>query len=184
MRGYQIKIRVFHLHGAARSAGTSRRRIGFATLKGNGPMNTSHLDALRTKHAGLEAKLRQEQARPAPALALPRTRLPGSRPTALATQFADYQACAALRRRVRRRLPARSTRICTARLAACLRSGCRSRRRWHRCATCSRHVRRVPSPPRPAPHRTARLEAAASSSRAAPRVQTRPTTPRSVTVSR
>mgnify|MGYP003712025793 CR=1 FL=1 len=29
-------------------------------------MNTSHLDALRTKHAGLEAKLRQEQARPAP----------------------------------------------------------------------------------------------------------------------
>ena len=29
-------------------------------------MNTSHLDALRAKHAGLEAKLRQEQARPAP----------------------------------------------------------------------------------------------------------------------
>ena len=138
------------------------------------PGNPGHYDAL----------LEQQQARPAPALALPRTRLPGSRPTALATQFADYRACAALRRRVHRRLPARSTRICTARLAACLRSGCRSRRRWHRCATCSRHVRRVPSPPRPAPHRTARLEAAASSSRAAPRVQTRPTTPRSVTVSR
>ena len=66
MRGYQIKIRVFQSYGAARSAGTSRRRIGFATLKGNGPMNTSHLDALRAKHAGLEAKLRQEQARPAP----------------------------------------------------------------------------------------------------------------------
>ena len=139
------------------------------------PGNPGHYDAL----------LEQQQVLPAPALALPRTRPPRLSPSpALTTQFADYQACAALRRRVRRRLPARSTRICTARLAACLRSGCRSRRRWHRCATCSRHVRRVPSPPRPAPHRTARLEAAASSSRAAPRVQTRPTTPRWVTVSR
>lgn len=136
------------------------------------PGNPGHYDAL----------LEQQQALPAPALALPRTRPPGSRPTALATQFADCQACAALRRRVHRRRPARSTRICTARLAACLRSGCRSRRRWPHCATCSRHVRRVPAPPRPA--HPARLEAAASSSRVAPRVQTRPTTPRWVTVSR
>ncbi|GMM93460.1 YdcH family protein [Qipengyuania sp. MTN3-11] len=29
-------------------------------------MQSSHVEALQTKHAGLEAKLRQEQARPAP----------------------------------------------------------------------------------------------------------------------
>lgn len=33
-------------------------------------MHTSHIDALRTKHAGLEAQLRQEQARPAPDVAM------------------------------------------------------------------------------------------------------------------
>ena len=29
-------------------------------------MNTSHVDALHTKHAGLDASLRAEMARPAP----------------------------------------------------------------------------------------------------------------------
>ena len=116
------------------------------------PGNPGHYDAL----------LEQQQALPAPALALPRTRPPGSRPTALATQFADCQACAALRRRVHRRRPARSTRICTARLAACLRSGCRSRRRWPHCATCSRHVRH-------APPRAATRHAPRAATRLAPR---------------
>jgi hypothetical protein len=29
-------------------------------------MHSSHVDALQTKHAGLDARLRQEMARPAP----------------------------------------------------------------------------------------------------------------------
>lgn len=29
-------------------------------------MQSSHVDALQTKHAGLEARLREERARPAP----------------------------------------------------------------------------------------------------------------------
>ncbi len=33
-------------------------------------MHTSHIDALQTKHAGLDARLRQEIARPAPDAAM------------------------------------------------------------------------------------------------------------------
>jgi hypothetical protein len=33
-------------------------------------MHTSHVDALQTKHAGLDARLRQEMARPAPDTAM------------------------------------------------------------------------------------------------------------------
>lgn len=33
-------------------------------------MHTSHVDALQTKHAGLEARLRAEMARPAPDTAM------------------------------------------------------------------------------------------------------------------
>ena len=33
-------------------------------------MPSSHVDALRNKHAGLEAKLRDEQSRPAPDIAM------------------------------------------------------------------------------------------------------------------
>jgi hypothetical protein len=33
-------------------------------------MHTSHIDALQTKHAGLDARLRQEMARPAPDAAM------------------------------------------------------------------------------------------------------------------
>ena len=33
-------------------------------------MQSSHIDALRTKHAGLEARLREEQSRPAPDIAM------------------------------------------------------------------------------------------------------------------
>ncbi len=33
-------------------------------------MHSSHVDALQTKHAGLEARLRQEQSRPAPDVAV------------------------------------------------------------------------------------------------------------------
>lgn len=33
-------------------------------------MHTSHVDALNTKHAGLDARLRQEMARPAPDAAM------------------------------------------------------------------------------------------------------------------
>ena len=33
-------------------------------------MHTSHVDALHTKHAGLDARLRQEMARPAPDAAM------------------------------------------------------------------------------------------------------------------
>jgi hypothetical protein len=33
-------------------------------------MLTSHVDALQTKHAGLDARLRQEMARPAPDTAM------------------------------------------------------------------------------------------------------------------
>lgn len=33
-------------------------------------MHTSHVDALQTKHAGLEARLRTEMARPAPDAAM------------------------------------------------------------------------------------------------------------------
>lgn len=33
-------------------------------------MHSSHVDALKTKHAGLETRLRDEQARPAPDIAM------------------------------------------------------------------------------------------------------------------
>ena len=33
-------------------------------------MQSSHVDSLRSKHAGLDAQLRQEQARPAPDIAM------------------------------------------------------------------------------------------------------------------
>ncbi len=35
-------------------------------------MHTSHVDALQTKHAGLDARLQQEMARPAPDAAMVR----------------------------------------------------------------------------------------------------------------
>lgn len=39
---------------------------GSLTLEGAKPMQSSHVAALKAKHAGLEARLHDEQARPSP----------------------------------------------------------------------------------------------------------------------
>lgn len=57
--------------GASRWAGQVPGE-GYNPLTGDMPMLTSHVDALQTKHAGLDARLRSELARPAPDAAMVR----------------------------------------------------------------------------------------------------------------
>lgn len=44
--------------------------LGSHTYEGDNPMHSSHVDALKAKHAGLEARLHDEQTRPAPDIAM------------------------------------------------------------------------------------------------------------------
>lgn len=43
---------------------------GSQAHEGDNPMHSSHVDALKAKHAGLEARLHDEQTRPAPDIAM------------------------------------------------------------------------------------------------------------------
>lgn len=46
------------------------RYEGQHSLNGDYPMQSSHVEALKAKHAGLDARLHQEQIRPSPDIAM------------------------------------------------------------------------------------------------------------------
>jgi hypothetical protein len=66
----KLAILWFVTWSAARSAQAYESLLGSNNRQGDNPMQSSHVDALKAKHAGLEVRLHEEQIRPAPDIAM------------------------------------------------------------------------------------------------------------------